>query len=51
MPGSFNTYGPNACWPDDGRVVSNFHRPGACGANLLPSTGEGSQTRSFCFVA
>ena len=44
----FNTYGPNML-PNDGRVVSNFivqalqNRP-------ITVYGDGSQTRSFCFV-
>ena len=44
----FNTYGPNM-HPDDGRVVSNFiiqalkHEP-------ITIYGDGSQTRSFCYV-
>ncbi len=44
----FNTYGPRM-HPDDGRVVSNFvvhalrHAP-------ITIFGDGSQTRSFCFV-
>lgn len=44
----FNTYGPRM-HPNDGRVVSNFimqaltHRP-------LTIYGDGSQTRSFCYV-
>jgi UDP-glucuronate decarboxylase len=44
----FNTYGPNM-HPNDGRVVSNFilqalqNRP-------LTIYGDGSQTRSFCYV-
>lgn len=44
----FNTYGPRM-HPNDGRVVSNFivsalqNRP-------LPVYGDGSQTRSFCYV-
>lgn len=44
----FNTYGPNMD-PDDGRVVSNFiiqalkHEP-------ITMYGDGTQTRSFCFV-
>lgn len=44
----FNTYGPNM-HPKDGRVVSNFimqalkHEP-------ITIYGDGSQTRSFCFV-
>ena len=44
----FNTYGPRML-PDDGRVVSNF----ICQAlNSIPLTvfGDGSQTRSFCYV-
>lgn len=45
----FNTYGPRMD-PFDGRVVSNFIRQGLGG---LPLTlyGDGSQTRSFCFVS
>lgn len=45
----FNTYGPRMD-PFDGRVVSNFIRQGLMG---LPLTlyGDGSQTRSFCFVS
>lgn len=45
----FNTYGPNM-HPKDGRVVSNFimqalkHEP-------ITIYGNGSQTRSFCFVS
>lgn len=45
----FNTYGPRMS-PDDGRVVSNF----ICQAlQNQPITiyGEGSQTRSFCYVS
>ena len=44
----FNTYGP-AMRPDDGRVVSNFIVAALAG---LPLTifGDGSQTRSFCYV-
>jgi UDP-glucuronate decarboxylase len=44
----FNTYGPRM-HPDDGRVVSNFIVQALKG---LPITiyGEGSQTRSFCYV-
>jgi nucleoside-diphosphate-sugar epimerase len=44
----FNTYGPGMR-PDDGRVISNFamqalrHEP-------LTVYGDGSQTRSFCYV-
>ncbi len=45
----FNTYGPNM-HPNDGRVVSNFivqaltHQP-------ITIFGDGSQTRSFCYVS
>ncbi len=44
----FNTYGPRMA-PDDGRVVSNFIVHALRG---LPITiyGDGSQTRSFCYV-
>jgi len=44
----FNTYGPSML-PDDGRVVSNFIVQALRG---LPLTvfGDGSQTRSFCYV-
>jgi UDP-glucuronate decarboxylase len=44
----FNTYGPRM-HPNDGRVVSNFIVQSLKG---LPITlyGDGSQTRSFCFV-
>ena len=44
----FNTYGPNM-HPDDGRVVSNFIVQAIQG---LPITiyGDGSQTRSFCYI-
>ncbi len=45
----FNTYGPRML-PDDGRVVSNF----ICQAlrnEDLTVYGDGSQTRSFCYVA
>jgi len=44
----FNTYGPNM-HPNDGRVISNFivqalrHEP-------ITIYGDGSQTRSFCYV-
>ncbi len=44
----FNTYGPNMN-PDDGRVVSNFIVQALKGENLTVY-GDGSQTRSFCFV-
>ncbi len=44
----FNTYGPRM-HPNDGRVVSNFVMQALRGE---PKTlyGDGSQTRSFCFV-
>ncbi|MAR85336.1 MAG: NAD-dependent dehydratase [Cytophagia bacterium] len=44
----FNTYGPRMS-PSDGRVVSNFI---VQGLNKEPLTifGDGSQTRSFCYV-
>ncbi len=45
----FNTYGPRMA-PDDGRVVSNFIVQALRGAPLTVY-GEGSQTRSFCFVS
>jgi len=44
----FNTYGPNM-QPDDGRVVSNFIVQALRG-RALPLFGDGSQTRSFCYV-
>jgi UDP-glucuronate decarboxylase len=45
----FNTYGPNMR-PDDGRVVSNFIVQALRGDDLTVY-GDGSQTRSFCFVS
>ena len=44
----FNTYGPRM-QADDGRVVSNFVLQSLSG---IPITiyGDGSQTRSFCYV-
>ena len=45
----FNTYGPRML-PDDGRVVSNFIVQALQG-NPLTIYGDGSQTRSFCFVS
>ena len=44
----FNTYGPRMR-PDDGRVISNFI---AQALNEQPLTiyGDGTQTRSFCYV-
>ena len=44
----FNTYGPNMR-PDDGRVVSNFIVQAIQGKDIT-IYGDGSQTRSFCFV-
>ena len=44
----FNTYGPRML-PDDGRVVSNFIVQALSGEPLT-LFGDGSQTRSFCFV-
>ena len=44
----FNTYGPRMR-PDDGRVVSNFIVQALAGKPLTVH-GDGSQTRSFCYV-
>lgn len=44
----FNTYGPRM-HPRDGRVVSNFITQALVGEDLT-IYGEGSQTRSFCYV-
>jgi dTDP-glucose 4,6-dehydratase len=44
----FNTYGPRM-QPNDGRVVTNFIVQALTGAPLTVY-GEGSQTRSFCYV-
>jgi UDP-glucuronate decarboxylase len=44
----FNTYGPRMA-PDDGRVVSNFIVQALQG-EALTIYGDGSQTRSFCYV-
>jgi UDP-glucuronate decarboxylase len=44
----FNTYGPGMR-PDDGRVVSNFIMQ-ALEGEPLTIYGDGSQTRSFCYV-
>lgn len=44
----FNTYGPHMR-PDDGRVVSNFIVQALQGKDLT-IYGDGSQTRSFCYV-
>ncbi|QQS43989.1 SDR family oxidoreductase [Candidatus Roizmanbacteria bacterium] len=45
----FNTYGPNMEL-DDGRVVSNFITQ-AIQAKPITIYGDGSQTRSFCYVS
>lgn len=45
----FNTYGPRMR-PQDGRVVSNFIVQALSGQPLT-IYGDGSQTRSFCYVA
>lgn len=44
----FNTYGPRM-HPNDGRVVSNFIVQALKG-DPITVYGEGSQTRSFCYV-
>jgi UDP-glucuronate decarboxylase len=44
----FNTYGPRMS-ADDGRVVSNFITQSLKGRHLT-IYGDGSQTRSFCYV-
>jgi UDP-glucuronate decarboxylase len=44
----FNTYGPRMR-PDDGRVVSNVVCQALAGEDITVY-GDGSQTRSFCFV-
>ena len=45
----FNTYGPRLA-PDDGRVVSNFILQALRGESIT-IYGNGSQTRSFCYVS
>ena len=45
----FNTYGPQML-PDDGRVVSNLLCQALTGAPITIH-GDGSQTRSFCYVS
>jgi UDP-glucuronate decarboxylase len=45
----FNTYGP-AMREDDGRVVSNFIVQALRG-DPLTVYGDGSQTRSFCYIS
>lgn len=44
----FNTYGPRM-HPNDGRVVSNFIMQALKGQDIT-IFGEGTQTRSFCYV-
>lgn len=44
----FNTYGPRLA-PGDGRAVSNFIKQ-ALESTPLTIYGDGSQTRSFCYV-
>jgi dTDP-glucose 4,6-dehydratase len=45
----FNTYGPRLQL-NDGRVISNFMKQ-ALGGEDLTVYGDGSQTRSFCYVS
>jgi dTDP-glucose 4,6-dehydratase len=45
----FNTYGPRM-QVNDGRVIPNFMRQALLGEDLTVY-GEGSQTRSFCYVS
>ena len=45
----FNTYGPRL-QPNDGRVISNLMMQALRGESLT-IYGDGSQTRSFCFVS
>ena len=45
----FNTYGPNM-HPDDGRVVSNLICQALSGRPIT-LYGDGTQTRSFCYVS
>jgi dTDP-glucose 4,6-dehydratase len=45
----FNTYGPRL-QPTDGRVISNFMVQALLGEDLTVY-GDGSQTRSFCYVS
>jgi dTDP-glucose 4,6-dehydratase len=45
----FNTYGPRLS-PNDGRVISNFVMQALQGEPLT-IYGDGSQTRSFCYVS
>jgi len=45
----FNTFGPNMHW-NDGRVVSNFIWA-ALSHRSITVFGDGSQTRSFCYIS
>jgi nucleoside-diphosphate-sugar epimerase len=45
----FNTYGPHSR-PDDGRIVPNFITQ-ALKREPMTIYGDGSQTRSFCYVS
>ena len=45
----FNTYGPRMR-TNDGRVISNFLKQALTGKDLT-AYGEGTQTRSFCYVS
>jgi len=44
----FNTYGPNSS-PSDGRVIPRFITQAIAG-QPIPVHGDGTQTRSFCYV-
>lgn len=44
----FNTFGPRMR-PDDGRAIPTFIRQALCGEPITV-TGDGSQTRSLCYV-
>ncbi len=45
----FNTYGPRM-HPEDGRVVTNFVHAALTNRNI-PIIGDGTQSRTFCYVA
>lgn len=45
----FNTFGPRMR-PDDGRVIPNFIKQALRGTDLTVY-GDGSQTRSFCYIS
>ena len=45
----FNTYGPRMR-PNDGRAIPNFIKQALTG-NEITAFGDGSQTRSFCYVS